>query len=621
MATCIPVASGVPGLSGAPQWWNPAGAPRPYDDDVNDPRWRGATRRGYQNGASEDGVFRALHMIESGNPVLYLSFQAFHDPTQGTNLDGIYVGFQRSGGPAFLINIQAYSSVATSFEAGSTAGTACFPLSGTAAGPPIANPLWLNDTRAWLTLPSGGSTSYSWAINMRVPTKSSGDDFDDAGINLGSLSGGATFKFFYAIVKDIGSAVVAYYLPRTVDIDINPATLDNVYPDPSTWDDARIGGGAGCGTGISLSAWDVGTTNTDPVSGLPTPNEIHVNAAAPTTNGLFAKPLNATGGDVTPNSLEATFRTANWGSQADFTFAAGATPWEEILPGTTKDNGAATTTNGNKASIEFDWTISAAEAADWIPPGGSKWTHQCLLVTLQGPYDFINDSVYRNMDFVQASEFERDAEISVQGLEPVAGSRREVYLYVEKNNMPDEADGKPPPDIRRIMSQLAESADLGAARLMAVRPAQSVVPTFDLLAAYVPTIRFHVFHETTKRINIGGKVKPIVEEQTAFGHFVHHEGDVYGWDHTLGGEFKKVSENLYRLEVPEGWKSVIRTRVRAWEEKPPDDRGPEIVPGPPQPPRPKEDGEKPTPGGCLKQLTRGASAMAALAAIVHWARR
>jgi hypothetical protein len=596
MTSCIPVAGGVPGLPGPPQWWSTDG-PRPFDQSIDDPRWRGALRRGYESGAGEEGVFRALHSIEGGKPVLYLSWRVLHDPTGSPNVDEIHVIFQRPGAPLLRINVVAYSSLATSYEAQSTAGiTVTSRPAGGGSETAVPTPAWLGDTRGWLTLPSGGGTSYEWAIAMRVPITGAGPDIDDNGINLGNVAGGSTFNFWYGIVKDLDAFAAAYYWPRTgARITIDPNTLENVYPS-SGLDSVRTGSGPDCGVGIALNAIDIGTTNNDPTTGFPAPHLFLVSATSPTTNHVVARPTN-TSGAVAANTLSASFRTANWGSAADFTTAVGATPWEEILPGTPKRNAAqipagdpATPTKG---AIEFDWTISTAEAREWLPPPdgtGRKWRHQCLLVTLSGPYDFINDSTFRNMDFVKASVFERLAEINVRGLDRLAQPTREIYLYVERSNMPRDVEGEPeePPDINRVIAAL-ERGDDDEPRTHV--PRERPQPTIDQIASLVPTVRYHVYHETGERIKVGGNVKPVVEEQTAFGHFVQHDGGVYGWDVVLGGEFRKIADNLFRLEVPEGGRTVINTKVHGWDEPPTGER-PEIEPGPKQPPR-----------GCLTIIT------------------
>lgn len=610
MTSCFPIASGVPGLSGPPQWYDTGGATRPYDDDIDDPRWRGASRHGYDSGVGEEGIFRALHAIEGGKPVLYLSWRVLHDPSGIPNSDEIYVGFQRSASQRYVAHIVAYASVAADFRAHITAGNTWLSISPAGAATNLTVPDWLNvGTKAWLTRPSGGGTSYEWAIAMRVPLHL-GPDWDDDGINLGDVAGGASFNFWYGIVKDMDDVAAAYYWPRTTQIAV--VGLNNVFP-TAAWDDAHLDAGAGCGTGIALSAIDVGTTNTDPMTGLAAPNLILVSTATPKTNTLFARPTN-TGAAVPPGGLSATFRTANWGSQADFTFADVGTPWEEILPGTPKVS-VGTIPGGGQ--ITFDWTISTGEAADWIPPAGHKWTHQCMLVTLSGPYDFINDSVYRNMDFRQASEFEQLAQISVEGLRPLPVATRTIYLYVERNNMPHDreggdgpsgGDGPPPVPRLREAGATAEWDEGSPPNGDGSPPSEEPPPSIDDVASQYPTVRFHVFHETGGFINVNGRVKPVVSAQTAFGHFVEHKGDAYGWDVVLGGEFKKIADNLFRLEVPEGGKKVINTKVHAWEE-PPSGARPETEPGPKQP---DEDGDDDDPKGCLPMVAGALEALARL---------
>src|SRR5580693_8585595 len=49
----------------------------------------------------------------------------------------------------------------------------------------------------------------------------------------------------------------------------------------------------------------------------------------------------------------------------------------------------------------------------------AETTDQCILVTLAGNVDFGNDSIRRNMEIESASNFERNAQINIQGLPPI----------------------------------------------------------------------------------------------------------------------------------------------------------------------------------------------------------
>jgi hypothetical protein len=102
---------------------------------------------------------------------------------------------------------------------------------------------------------------------------------------------------------------------------------------------------------------------------------------------------------------------------------------------------------------------------------------------------------------------------------------------------------------------------------------------FDVVAAFTPTVRYRVFRATGEKMTVGGVVKPVVEEQTSFGYAVEHEGDVYGWDQSLTGDFTKEAEGLFKLKVT-GGKAVIGTSLRAWESPPPARRLPEVDRGP-----------------------------------------
>src|SRR3712207_1921727 len=188
MATCFPPAFGVPGLFGAPQWWDPTGAERPYSTDLNDPRWNGATRRGFGQGGGVTGVLRGLHFNEADRPVLYLSMQVFNDPSVG-DADGIRLGLQTptpAGAPANLFVIQVeVADAPTPKEAGNTVNNACLRIVGTGAPTAHPNPSWLNRAKAWLRVKGGGGgtpQTFDWAINLRIPTKPAGDGaaaFDD----------------------------------------------------------------------------------------------------------------------------------------------------------------------------------------------------------------------------------------------------------------------------------------------------------------------------------------------------------------------------------------------------------------------------------------------------------
>lgn len=91
---CIPQASGVPALSGPPQWWDASAGEPDYWPRLDDPRWRGAMARSFGTGASEHVSFRALR---DGSSV-YLSWYVKVDPNLEPFVDALRVAFSPGGG-------------------------------------------------------------------------------------------------------------------------------------------------------------------------------------------------------------------------------------------------------------------------------------------------------------------------------------------------------------------------------------------------------------------------------------------------------------------------------------------------------------------------------------------
>jgi hypothetical protein len=642
----IPQATGVPGMWGeAPQWWdNSASKPRSYNDSWDDPRWNGATRRDYQTGTSADAAFRAVYMNEGGKNVLYLQWHVYDDPSFDALTDSVFVGFQQPaiGTTQYIFEIGAY----TAPPAGGAAVVDAVPgkitayqragTSGVATA--LANQTWMTEsTRIWLVVHPNGAApdTYEWVISMRVPVLTSGTinaagAAGGGGINLS----GASFKFFFAIAADQGQqiGVSPSYWPREenqpgilIDVD---ASLQNVYPNPGIWDDVHLGIGGGA---VSLDPLNLGTANTDPATGLPAPNQIRVSLSAPTpVNHVYAKPYNGTAAAIPAHKIFATFRTANWGSQIPWSWqtAAGATAWEEITDGNPPPNArnnAAPITSGAYGEIAFDWQISTTQAADWVGPSASKMTHQCMLVTLSAPgtnIDFANDSVYRNMDFVKTSVFNRTVELSLEGLPKprlaLPTAQKDVFVIVNARNMPKSVPaGKALPALKlqeafsagqvvaqpHLESLLEHRTELLGREAISIRgpalerlrrrddveveiPPKQVqlppdAPTIDDMLDHVSSVQYSTFYATGKRIRVGNKVRPVLKRMTSFGYIIQQSRAVTGWDYALGGVFQKVGPNVYKVRVTPGATKAIYTKVQGYEQVVPAKRMPEIIAGPP----------------------------------------
>jgi outer membrane protein with beta-barrel domain len=592
---CIPEAFGVPALSGPPNWWD-SGLPAPQHwPRPDDPRWRGAFVHLPMPGAAatEHVTFRALRTATD----LYLLWHVTVDPVLDSN-DQLWVAFSPNtpGEEDILINVVPFNAANTNVPA--VAGDPLPPPFGVSvatriqpaafAAPPSL-PHWIdpgnaaNHTRVFRS-----TANNSWAILMEVPID---PDFDD-GIGLAN-----DFSMWFEVqVSHTVPNMVPYAFPAALSFDEVAVSTDDtgfqvtrrnvVPPNPA------------CLLGVSLAVADVGTVAPaavpcDPTDTLSSNIELK-NAAgtAPGSNVLCARPLNQTGGTIGNGTLDATFRTANWGTQPDWNSVPDPlnTLWKTV--NTTAVTGAQIT-NGNKGALSFTWNLVAngnvndvnnvctfdpqptGLGCGAVPAANRRMRHQCMLVELSGVpgLSFSTSSVYRNMDFVGASTFKREAEVSVVGLAPppTPEPQREVFLYVQTHNMParvagggqgDEPGQEPPPPPPPPPDDAPGVAGAARPPLGEIPPLEQ--SEYGALRDANPTYEVHAFHDTGRTTTVRGTTYRILEPQTSFGYFVEHHGELEGWRHELIGA-QQIAPDYYRIPVPEQGTARVTTVIEAIE--------------------------------------------------------
>jgi hypothetical protein len=585
---CIPQASGVPALSGAPQWWN-AGAGEPnYWPRLDDPRWRGALARSFGTGANEHVSFRALR---DGSSV-YLSWFVKVDPNLDPFIDSLRVAFRPGGGAnEALIEVFPFTNAAANLVAAVPPSTITQTRAGTSGAWASSGnePDWLSTaagfTRVWLDIATN-----VWAINMRVPID---PDYED-GINLSN-----DFSMWFELQVSLPAGGITYYrLDDAITYDdIQGGASSNSWPQ---FNRTLAPGAAGCLRGVSIASADLGTKFVDS-GGVARPNRIDVNG----TNTFFAHPLNETGANIPASQIQATFRIANWGTQPDWNDVVDPTNslWKQINPSTVTNPGAIA--NGAKADaagneMTFNWTLTAGERCAFTGQTGvpgqvagnpacpnanpERRLHQCMLVELSGGgYDYTPASVYRNMDFVDASEFTREAQVSAAGVAPLPGvSARDVYLYLKTYNLPKDVKAAKRPDLlidiekvwpilkrgevtaTHAVAAVASTAVLADPKKRPVRPPMNV--QFDILSQLYSTYVVHGYHDTGKKVTVRNATWRVMRPQSSFGYFVHHDGSLAGWDSALNGA-QQIAPNYYLVEAPEGGAKQIHTGITARPEK------------------------------------------------------
>lgn len=587
---CAPTASGVPGRSGPPLWWETPSSSDVEDPQPSDPRWKGATRITRGHGAHEEVSLRVLSHpspTTTGTKFLYLEWAA-HPTAVNVDQDrgSVYLGLSAPGGSgqAFVIRFDIGAATTTSELAGYELYT---HTSDTASGSDFQSAStdvdWLTETASVFDDEVPGAKG--WFLRARIPIKdASATGFADA-LPIGTEFVAWT-QWSLPIDPDTDRA---YAVPDgsivATEIGTPPVLRTPLVDD---WKPAMLGSGdPACAIGgIRLTRHNVGVAPGGDVTVAPE-HQITVGAA----NLFVARPENTGTSNVAGGSIEATFRIADWGSTMD------EGEWNEIGTGTL----TSTLPAGGTAPITTTWT----------PPSNyldSHDDHQCMLVELRGSgsgptggaVTFINESVYRNMRFEEASTFSDVATISAKGLPPIEdATERELYLYLEKRNMPVEVNE----DVWRSNKRFI---DYHLARIRGEDPQspyrKDPPDDYTALAKLMPTYVVHVYHDTGRTVRRNGKERRVFKTQPSFGYYVDHQGKLAGWSTALDGA-EPVGDGWYHLRVEDGGSHVVRTRIQGHES--PDEESiqdepdwkPEREPKPDTEPKPgvDDDGDEDSP--------------------------
>ncbi len=582
---CIPNAVGVPGLWMPPNWWDDT-LPQPqYWPAEDDPRWQGSFQHTptFSGAATAHVTFRALRTASD----VYFEWVVTTDPLLD-NYEELWVGFSPDGVPAndVLIWLVPFSASNTSTGVPLPAppsptvmernGSGIFTASAT-------TPTWLQNANTDNRVVRSVTDSY-WAVLMRVPIAA-----PPAGIDFNN-----SFKMWFAAFVSHPPALpfpqmVEYNYPPTLDMTTVLAATGT-----TGWADVRRDiddvTDSSCIQGVTLAWSDIGVVNAVAdcaIPGNPPPTlsldiELDDGAGGPGTNIFCARPLNS-GSSIGATDLGASFRVANWGSPP-----AISTMWTEINS-TPVTNSVAIGT-GDRGSLTYTWNLTTPDACSFTPqppigcgplPPNPKQRKQCVLVELSGAagITFPISSLWNNMNFVEASTFRREAEISVRGLapKPTPTPQRDVYLYVQTDNLPAPRRGSLP-DSATIPGQDRPARPPGYANVAGAAvpdpggdPPGEVEPLpkdfYDELRETTPTYQVHAFHDTGRTVTLRGNTHKLLAPQTSFGYFIDHEGQLMGWRHKLEGAQEIIPGKYYKIPVPEGGAATVTTTIEAVESR------------------------------------------------------
>jgi hypothetical protein len=424
--------------------------------------------------------------------------------------------------------------------------------------------------RSW----SPTASDNGWSVEVKLPVSKSGTL--GGGTNWIDLSN--DFGFYFDVIRVCGSCNtpgdpttsgfynVQYSWPRSkfiTDPDLDNTIVLDTFEIPNSYvGEAFIGNNSACrGVRFERGSNGIGVRNAANPTG---PLLYNIDGTLNATNTFVARILND--GTGTATGVKATFRIANWGIIGEDT-----APWD-LVPA---QPGSATNTNPTQAvnigtgstatELTVGWKINSADRSSFKPTG-PRDPHQCIWVLLDSnqDVDFADSSVHTNMNVINLSSQEEDADISGKGLPPpVSGSDHDFLLnvyQVQLFSLQDLQKGG------RINLNRPMSAASNNERALNVSDLEREI--YQRQAASKDVMTTWVWAVDGYR-NAGGGLK--IESKTfrnfqpvgSFGHVADHKGRAQGLDYSLMGTgLQKLSDHSYSLKVPDGGVARIHTKLQ-----------------------------------------------------------
>ncbi len=592
-AVCVPDILGVPGSSGPPDWITPT---TPNLEGHRDPRWDGALGVGHSDGKAH---IRVLRHDSGGQRYLSLSLHATADP-KGSTLadpdgDKVAIGIGKADGSiAFLITLRLDTTSATNagvihFDPSAPqpwdgkimvesfqewTGASYRPLLISAPARPIL-PVWLVDwTRLFVTCRGSGCVADGSDFNVQMRIPLGGPHVDTSGaLTDASFNGGLEPNddviFFHRVDTAFNEPPLTNFVRYAWPERISPFGTVEPEPQPTYWAHVGAGPSVPCAGTIGFEGHhQVATGNAPPT-------------VITTTTTFHARPRNNSASPVNPSHLKVQFRIADWGSAL-----LSSPQWNPICDSNPADAGTTPVPSGSELDLACA-NPAPFPICDYVdtgtcagPPPPTHNSHQCILAQLTsaappdaGPLIFGRESYWNNMDLRESSVVEEEASIATHGLAPL-GSARDVYLYVQKLNMPpapapsennnnnNNTDGV----VGAAGGQAAQAAIHDAPldpKVAEGYPTGALAP--EKLEQLLPTYRVHVFHDSGAKSDTGARA---LVPAPSFGHYLYHQGPFTGWrDEITGAGVVRLSDTLYKLQIANDSVAKVQVRVESVEAK------------------------------------------------------
>jgi hypothetical protein len=393
----------------------------------------------------------------------------------------------------------------------------------------------------------------AWDIELRIPTNTTSGGASWININ-------DNFLFYYNVIRvqTVPEPIAVQYRWPYNGAQVT-GDLELYAFDRHWWSHADKTTGAAC-NGVWVDKYDIGI---QPNPGDPIGSSILIpTASVPTTTNRFVASVQNNWEKeilaapflqrINANGVYVQFRIANWGIPAAGDWADvpcvpnPTSPPQTVLGGTS--GGAA-----GEYTFESTWTITSGDPhlADY-----QAHRHQCVQAIIHSNQNakIVRSSVYRNMNFVDASAFSRKAEISTHGYgKPPSHWKKQKYVIRVsrrqwqvlrkpdkpgiKTNTGGDTRPKGPADDNEGGRGDGTAGD-GNGNASGAENTDSYLSW----AAYG-------YRYNGRSVFINNRPYYLADSMGSFGYVVHHEGDVMQWDADIEGA-DKVDEHTYTLEIP-----------------------------------------------------------------------
>ncbi len=409
-----------------------------------------------------------------------------------------------------------------------------------------------------------------WEMELRIPIEpNSNNVLANNGIFFPAV--GTAFKLYLNVVKTSGSGFACQYPWRNTSI-ISP-TLTTGTPAYSQWGIASFDDRPGCA--VQLYTTKIGLISppcpsvhevvpyapSEPFGDCAALPDAHLYPTTGPINTFFAKPRNRMAAQA---HVRTAFDVSDWGIPAPEDW------WRVGYPGTwpapmTNPPPTADIGPGAEGMVTLDWPLTYKQSCQLAVPQKS------IRVEMSKPdgddvTHFGANPVVRAYDPVSASVFERDARIGTKGYPAPASGRQAFVLTVGKDVVRRPAAPQPIPAnaAAPLAAKRAALPDVllheDAAELARRSFPAAVEESFQWVC--------RAYRKTGKTLSIDDRPAPATFEDAeaagAFGYLAGHRGPVERWTSELTGPgLRRVSADLFELEVPQGQKGLLHTRIEA----------------------------------------------------------